>query len=264
MKRLLSVTLLLSFVILLGACKKKGCTDPLALNFDEDAKTNCCCEYPELATLKINFISVLDGVPFNYNMPIDDGTGRMYEYSFNRLYISGIKLTGSAGTYSFDDAYLYIDPETESYDLGTFTPGTYGSIEFAVGVDTQTNNTMLPADFPLDHPLSSQTPAMWWSWNMGYIFLKLEGLVDTSIVPDGSYDRALTFHLGTNPLLRSTSIAYNFSVAKDETATLNIEVDYSKFVDGLDLQSEFTSHTSNDPGLAEKVMDNVPLVFSKQ
>ena len=35
----------------LSSCKKEGCTDPNANNFDADAKKECCCTYP---TINVN------------------------------------------------------------------------------------------------------------------------------------------------------------------------------------------------------------------
>lgn len=250
--------------LVFAGCKRKGCTDPSALNYDMDAQKNCCCNYTEVFDLGIDFDFRVSIDPFLYNTPFTDQTGRKFDYSFVRMYLSNFRLVNASGETHVNDTFLLIDPTITKYNIGKVAVGDYSKIRFDIGIDSITNSTKQPADFAQDHPLGPQSPSMYWAWNTGYIFLKLEGSVDTNLIPDGTIDWPYVFHLGTNQLLRSVELNYPVSGDDGQKLVLDIGVDLARFFDFVDLRTENSSHTLNNLFLAKKVVDNGPNVFYKK
>jgi len=262
------------FAIALAGCKgcKEGCTNPTALNYDADATRDCCCEFPTKAKLKIKFHHRVNGNPFAYSQSFDNGSGRMFDITLARFYMSNITLHRASGNFKFTDDtcttnhFLLVTPDQQTYDVGEFDPGSYTGISFTVGVDTVVNKTVYPAEkcvvTTTGHVL--QNSDMHWGWNMGYIFLKLEGHADTTDVADGTLDGVMVYHTGTNPLARTAMVDYNFSGVKEGTVTLDIIADYGALLNGIDLANDYRSHT--DPprlDVAIQVMNNASGMFSK-
>jgi hypothetical protein len=111
-------------------------------------------------------------------------------------YISNIVLLNENGsTYSVpkDSSYFLIKEEnpTQLISLKNIPAGNYKSIQFVLGVDS----VMCAA--PLDQRKGVLDPAaggagMYWSWNSGYIFLKLEGTSNAVTAADKKY----RYHIG--------------------------------------------------------------------
>ena len=98
-------------------------------------------------------------------------------FSINTLeyYISNVVFTKTDGsTYAAPGVYHLVDaskPSTTEFDIANVPVGDYSGVKFTVGVDS----TMTKAD-----PLSltgDLNPAnnMYWVWNTGHIFMKMEG-----------------------------------------------------------------------------------------
>ena len=113
-------------------------------------------------------------------------------FSINTLeyYISNVVFTKTDGsTYAAPGVYHLVDaskPSTTEFDIANVPVGDYSGVKFTVGVDS----TMTKAD-----PLSltgDLNPAnnMYWVWNTGHIFMKLEGTVTSA------NNKALTAHIG--------------------------------------------------------------------
>jgi hypothetical protein len=105
-----------------------------------------------------------------------------------RYYISNIVLKRSDGTtYAPSECYYLIDDSVASsktFTLSNVPVGEYTSMTFMLGVDSMRNCSGAQSG-ALD-PLNG----MFWSWNSGYIFMKLEGMSSAS----GS--GMLMFHVG--------------------------------------------------------------------
>ncbi|NML66358.1 hypothetical protein HHL22_14195 [Hymenobacter sp. RP-2-7] len=113
-------------------------------------------------------------------------------FSINTLeyYISNVVFTKADGsTYAAPGVYHLVDvskPSTTSLTISNVPVGDYAGVKFVVGVDS----TATKAD-----PLSltgDLNPAnnMYWVWNTGHIFMKLEGTVTSA------GNKALTAHIG--------------------------------------------------------------------
>ena len=94
--------------------------------------------------------------------------------------MSNISLSNDDGstTYEFPNSYYLVDATNAAslnIDLEDVPNGDYTKVNFMIGVDS-TRNVSGAQEGALD-----VANGMFWSWNMGYIFMKMEGTVQDSI-----------------------------------------------------------------------------------
>ena len=181
--------LLLSLLplMLVTGCKKEGCTDPLAINYDSEADTDDgTCIYEDVpAELVLAFEQEVDGEPVEQHQ-ISYTSAAGNEYSITRLhyYLSNISLYRQNGDSVFLDVAQYIDiDQPATLELDTTLPeGTYTGVGFWFGVPDEKNVAG-------ELPATSNNLNMLWPEPMGggYHFMKLEGRFLTSQGDTGLY-----------------------------------------------------------------------------
>lgn len=115
--------------------------------------------------------------------------GQMFKVSKFKYYISNIKLTKTNGEKISVNNYFLIDEDkqdSKNLVIDNIPLGDYNGITFIVGVDSLHNCSGIQSG-ALD-PLNG----MFWAWNTGYIFLKLEGFAPES----KSTANLLEYHIG--------------------------------------------------------------------
>lgn len=161
--------------------------------------------------------------------------GETFTVSTFEYYLSNIKFTKSDGTvYAAPDTYFLVDqakPNSLSFTVPNVPAGTYTGVSFVVGVDAQKTGLTDPATFTGD---LNQANNMYWTWNSGHIFLKLEGTI-TSTSPN----KPLTCHIGgyTDPNNAIVTAAPAFNGAKlmvqaNHTAQVALAANITKIFDG--------------------------------
>lgn len=106
-----------------------------------------------------------------------------------RYYIGAIQLVRANGKKSVAGGYYLVDeaiPSSKSIRLEKLVPGHYTAMEFMLGVDSL-NNCSGAQSGALD-----PVHGMFWAWNTGYIFLKLEGTSSFSKSPLHMFE----YHIG--------------------------------------------------------------------
>lgn len=115
--------------------------------------------------------------------------GQAYTVTKFKYYIGKIKLEGINGNSYNGDAYYLVDeedPDTKTIVLDKVTAGEYSAMSFIIGVDSA-NNCSGAQSGDLD-----PVKGMFWTWNTGYIFLKLEGRSPASAEPGHFFE----LHIG--------------------------------------------------------------------
>ena len=115
--------------------------------------------------------------------------GQTFSISMFKYYIGNIRLTKTDGTTVIFPDYHLINEENEDSKIIRLLgvpDGKYQSIAFTIGVDSIHNCSGLQTG-ALD-----PTNAMFWAWNTGYIFLKLEGNAAASRSPGHFFE----YHIG--------------------------------------------------------------------
>lgn len=146
--------------------------------------------------------------------------GQTFTLSNFKYYISNIHLKNSNGKdLTLNGSYLINEDEesTKQIIITSFPEGNYTSIDFIIGVDSL-NNCSGAQSGALD-PVN----AMFWAWNTGYIFLKLEGRASASKSPGNFFE----YHIGgfKQPTNSIRKIFLDLSdVEINKTKTLKIKV----------------------------------------
>lgn len=108
-------------------------------------------------------------------------------------------MDGSVFTVPQDSSYFLIreaNSGSQKLTIRNVLTGDYTGIEFTVGVDSL-RSVMDPSEPGrkgiLDKDMGpTNEEAMYWDWNPGYIFLKLEGSSDSATTANGKY----YYHIG--------------------------------------------------------------------
>jgi hypothetical protein len=144
--------------------------------------------------------------------------------------------------------------------IGDYTK--FSSLTGYIGVDSVLNHSD-PSAFSNESPLNiSNAGPMHWGWNPGYIFINLEGKVDT--IPDGTnnLDHSFSFHIGTDLYRRDLYFPnVNWQSVATNEKVFAMKLDLWKFLHNplspIDLKTQFLTHTaSGQQALTEKVTSN--------
>ncbi|WP_025764387.1 MbnP family protein [Dyadobacter tibetensis] len=154
---------------------------------------------PQASTgsLKLEF----DNVVGDRDLKLDtdfytNAAGERFNITAFNYYISNIKLIksdGSSFTLPQDSSYFLVrenDIASQVLDLKNIPVGEYTGVEFMVGVDSLRSVSDASNRKGVLDPGYSEV--MYWSWNSGYIFMKMEGTSESINTANGKY----YFHIG--------------------------------------------------------------------
>lgn len=188
-------------------------------------------------------------------------------------FISNIRLRKADGSeYAIpqDSSYFLIEesqPTSQTIALNNVPVGNYTGLTFLIGVDSLRSMADLDKRTGvLDPGLNN---GMYWDWNSGYIFLKLEG---TSTVAPAAQNNAFFYHIGgfgrSNVKinnLRTVTLSFNSDVANvqpNATPTIRLKTDVLKIFNGP-TQLSIAQHPSVMFDLySTNIADNYVQMFS--
>jgi hypothetical protein len=174
---------------------------------------------PTNGSIKINISHKFGLQPFSYS-PAQFINSSSDTIKFTELiyYISNISLQKEDGSYLNLGNYnlvFFEDSSRHSFTLAGIPAGTYKGIKFSIGVDSLRNHTGAQTG-DLDPGYN-----MLWSWNIGYIFIKLSGVHGNN--------KPFSFHVGGDQSFSTiTQSVSAFAINANATKTVNIECDLSK------------------------------------
>lgn len=244
-----TILIFITSSLIIAGCKKE--------KSEPKDKTTPSSNSGDLA-LHVNFKG--SSAPFSTDSVYQDDFGNNYKFTLVKIYLGNIGLedNGSNLTYA-DERFVLLDPSTMHYDLGKVEASTYPNLVFNIGMDSTTNHSD-PNTYPATSPLYPQSPSMHWSWSSGYIFYKLEGVADTN--NDMTFESNFSFHVGTDGLTRAQSLNVSADIQKDQSNMIMLNVDVTKFLTNVNLDTEYMSHTMGTMPLATKIADNGNAVFT--
>ena len=154
-----------------------------------------------LVPLIIKFDNIAGSQDLELNGKLYTNTsGESFSISQLQYFVSNIKLRRIDGTeYAInpDDSYFLVqesDPATQMVKLKV-PAGDYHQLTFVLGVDSLRNTMNISKRTGVLDPASSMDNGMYWSWNSGYIFFKMEG--ESSAAPaDPVGNRKFRYHIG--------------------------------------------------------------------
>ena len=236
-------------------CKHPGCTDPASSAYDPKANADDgSCVYPS-PTLSVHFNHVVGNQPFSMATIYTDSNGKRFQFTTARFYASSPVLVNSSGNTSFNKYIHVLAGRDSTYVLGNIVPGVYTGFQFDLGIDSAANHND-PTLFADDHALSPLSQYFdHWSWNVGYVFLKIIGVTDTSASQNGALDFGWEMHIATEPLLRRIPLVKEVAITEGQAAVVHVRVDWSKALSGFNYHR--STHTTDQFVIAERAMNNL-------
>lgn len=203
----------------------------------------------------VYFQNKMGSMDLMYNHTHNLNGNRPYQISTLQYYVSNIRLKKEDGTEHAIDGIYAISKGSDllELDLEDIPAGHYHGIKFYVGIDSVTNHSD-PSTYDASSALAFQTPSMHWSWNSGYIFMRLEGKVDTTAAGGGTASTDFLMHLGTDNFLSDIELTSHFNAGENEHPSITINMDAEELISG---SIDFTD--AND--LSTKTMNNMPLAM---
>ncbi|NIJ55361.1 MbnP family protein [Dyadobacter arcticus] len=182
---------------------------------------------------------VLSG-PSNTNAFGEDFVITKFNY-----FISNIKLLRSDGTSHVipqDSSYFLIqedNKESQFIKLKNVPVGDYSGVEFMVGVDSLRSTSPIEKRKGVLDPGGTMEDGMYWAWNSGYIFLKMEGTSSKATSANGKF----YYHIGlfggfdTKTVNNTRIVKLEFgsskaSVTAEEVPEVHLLVDALKVFNG--------------------------------
>jgi hypothetical protein len=187
-------------------------------------------------------------------------------YTVGRLkyYVTNIEFINAENgrNIKIADSYFLIDNNedlSKTFSL-TIPEGNYNAISFLLGVDSL-HNVSGAQTGALD-PING----MYWTWNTGYVSLKLEGRSPASTLPGN----LIEYHLGgfKGPDMVNHRISLSFpdgimKITENTTAIVNIKTDVNLFFSSIHSLPVKTNAACTSPGnLARLYSENYATIFS--
>lgn len=170
--------------------------------------------------------------------------GEEYTVDVLNYFVSNVELKKADGTtYKVPNSYYLIresDVSTQLVKLTDVPQGDYTGVNFTIGVDSAKSvSPVTERTGALDPGATGQAADMYWSWNSGYIFVRLEG---TSSAVPADLNHQFAFHTGgfggmtgrTVNNLRSVSLTMpaTATVRALIAPTVHLLADVAKIMDG--------------------------------
>ncbi len=186
-----------------------------------------------------------------------NGFGEPFVVSKFKYYISHLTVTdiNDRETALPDSYYLVNEEDSLSKSIQLPVTSPLSSISFIVGVDSARNVSGVQTG-SLD-PVN----AMFWTWNSGYVFAKLEGQSDVSMAPAHSF----SWHVGGFRQKENASrkIILQLNKTKASDAVIVINADILKWFDAAHPLKIASTPVCHQPGaLAMQIADNYSAMFS--
>lgn len=202
-----------------------------------------------VAPLSIEFDNIVGGMNLQLNTgSYTNKSGETYFINLLQYYISNISVKKADGT-------VYTVPQDSSYflikesDAATrfakvkVPEGEYTSLTFTLGVDSLRSTMDISKRQGVLDVAGGMEDGMYWGWNSGYIFFKMEGIADAAPL-DPSGQHKYRYHIGgfggysaptINNLKTITIDLTAGGVAKVRTgreSNIHLMVDIAKVFDG--------------------------------
>lgn len=205
------------------------------------------------------------GEDFDYNQ-VYDINGTAVSFQTVQFYVGGIKLHPEEGeAVEVEGKYLLVSPTSGAQAVVNVDKKHYHMAEFFVGVapeeNDQTQDDFDSRDSETD-PLARQTtPPMNWNWDAGYIFVRIDGMIDLN--GDGTPETVMEYHLGKEPFRRMIAKDLHTDI-EDDNQTLTFGLDVAALFTGIDLTQDYSVHTGDNLATSAVFADNIADAITKK
>ena len=184
---------LLSYALLFSACKKDPSsttqrTPVTASPAQPVVQSGPDTSGSKLGQVRLEFYNQVDGDALVFGKKYLNAHGDTFTVKKFQYYISNVQFLKQDTLVSEKESYHLVDHAVATRTAFVVTPletGTYTTMRLTIGIDSTRNCSGVQSG-DLD-PLKN----MFWTWNSGYIFLKLEGSS-----PSSDQNNSIVFHIG--------------------------------------------------------------------
>jgi hypothetical protein len=213
------------------------------------------------AKFKLEFDHDFNNVLFALNTPYVTRDNDSVTISMLRYYVTNIQLQKADGTWwSENESYYIVDASQAAsliIEVDSVPLADYKAVRYMIGVDSVRNFSGVQSG------ALAPSNSMFWSWNSGYIFLKLEGTTNASA--NGN----LKFHVGgfTGANAAQAKIEHSFGtntlrVVANSSPQVHLMVHVDKIFDGSTNIDLATINDVHMPGAAAKSVSlNIATMF---
>lgn len=225
-----------------------------------------------------------DNVVGNQDLVLKDKTytnanGDEFAVSLFQYYVSNFRLTrkdGSEYVVPQDESYFLIReqrPETQRIVLKNIPKGTYVGVSFVIGVDSlRSASDVSRRQGCLD--VGGEGKDMYWAWNSGYIFVKMEGRSPQVPMTGNRKDPVFMYHIGlfggmgdkkTLNNIKAANLGFGTDkvrVKTDDITRIGIKTDASKLLNGSTNVSIAANPSVMGGPYSKHIADNYATMFS--
>lgn len=211
-------------------------------------------------TLKVIFKNLTNNKPVVlYDSSYTNSFGESYQLNKLKYYVSNVTLLSGFDVFRFSEKYHLINQQIDSslIFLSSTPIGEYQSFNFLLGVDSAANESGAQTG-ALD-PLND----MFWTWQSGYVMLKMEGTSSQSKVINNKFEYHLGGYKGINSVLGTVRLPVPLHVMEGKTTTIVINADIDKLWNAITPIKITETALCNTPGeLAKQIAANCRQMFS--
>ena len=253
---------LLACSMVFATCKKE--------NMDDNSDT--------LVPMTVEFDNIVGGQNLFLNaVNYSNAAGETFNVSMLQYFISNIQLRKTDGTWftvNQDSSYFLIREGQPDTRFARFQApvGDYDQLRFVLGVDSLRSTMDISKRTGVLDPSAGHDDGMYWGWNSGYIFFKMEGLSPSAPV-DPTGQNKFRYHIGgfggySAPTLNNIKVINidlrNSGTAmarKGRTANIHLLVDILKVFNGPTTLSIASNSTVMFSDFSVKIANNYVDMF---
>jgi hypothetical protein len=190
----------------------------------------------------------------NYNA----WNGKTFKLDHFDYYLSALELTFDGGQAVLIDSVFLIEPQNHTLFVGNFDITQIEKISFLVGVpkplNTQDGIEAIDISlYPENHPLSFQSPSMYWGWQVGYMHMIIGGYADDN--GDGSLESYFELHNLGNANQQSIELinVIQSNISPDQI-NININCQVDRWINNIQISTVGISH--GETGVNTAIMNN--------
>ncbi|GAB3960352.1 hypothetical protein GCM10028805_57800 [Spirosoma harenae] len=206
-----------------------------------------------------------------------NAAGETFAITALNYFVSNISLKNEDGTiHKFPNQYFLVrqvDAKSQVITLNDVPSGNYRELAFTIGVDSLKSVSPVAERVGALDVTSYGEDGMYWSWNSGYIFFKLEG-TSTAVTKSVNANQAFAVHVGGygggwNGSAKTVNNLRTVSIPMPTAATVrgNIAPQVHVFVDALEVFngpnkiSLATTNSVHSPTVATAIAENFKAMF---
>ena len=183
--------------------------------------------------------------------------GKTIKFDHFDYYLSDVQIFHDGGQSILLDSVFLVEPQNHTLYLGGHNVNQIEQISFIVGVpkpmNTQTGVEAIDISlYPENHPLSFQTPSMYWGWQAGYMHMIVGGYADDN--GDGSLEAYFEMHnLGNQKLVEFPNVIQTNTSSNQIDIFMNCQVD--RWINTIPLSTVGVAH--GETGSNATILNNV-------